>query len=35
MTDLALTLPELSPGYVDRPVVDLTGLTGIYDFKLD
>jgi uncharacterized protein (TIGR03435 family) len=35
MEDLAATLPELAPGYVDRPVVDLTGITGAYDFKLD
>ncbi len=35
MADLALKLPELASGYVDRPVADLTGLTGVYDFKLD
>jgi uncharacterized protein (TIGR03435 family) len=35
MADLALKLPELAPAYVDRPVVDLTGLTGVYDFRLD
>ena len=35
MGDLAQTLPEIAPDYVDRPVVDLTGLTGAYDFKLD
>jgi uncharacterized protein (TIGR03435 family) len=35
MQDLASTLPELARDYVDRPVVDLTGLTGVYDFKLD
>jgi uncharacterized protein (TIGR03435 family) len=35
MADLALKLPELARAYVDRPVVDLTGLTGVYDFKLD
>lgn len=35
MPDLARTLPNLAPRYVDRVVVDLTGLTGTYDFKLD
>ncbi len=34
MADLALKLPEIASGYVDRPA-DLTGLTGAYDFKLD
>jgi uncharacterized protein (TIGR03435 family) len=35
MADLAQKLPELARNYIDRPVVDLTGLTGVYDFKLD
>jgi uncharacterized protein (TIGR03435 family) len=28
-------LPDLAPGYIDRPIVDQTGLTGAYDFRLD
>jgi uncharacterized protein (TIGR03435 family) len=35
MADLAAELPNLAPRYIDRPVVDLTGLTGAYDFRLD
>jgi uncharacterized protein (TIGR03435 family) len=35
MADLAQVLPGIAPGYIDRPVVDLTGLDGAYDFKLD
>lgn len=35
MADFARVLPDDAPGYVDRPVVDLTGLSGSYDFKLD
>lgn len=27
-------MSDAAPGYVDRPVVDLTGLTGAYDFSL-
>jgi uncharacterized protein (TIGR03435 family) len=34
MTLFAQTLPRMSPNYVDAPVVDLTGLTGRYDFKI-
>jgi len=33
--DLVRGLPELAPGYIDRPVVDGTGLTDKYDFTLD
>jgi uncharacterized protein (TIGR03435 family) len=36
MAVLADHLPGLAPRYIDgRPVVDLTGLNGTYDFKLD
>jgi uncharacterized protein (TIGR03435 family) len=35
MTDLAKALPDLAPGYVRSTVVDQTGLSGNYDFKLD
>ena len=35
MAEFAKELPWLGHGYVDRPVVDLTGLTGAYDFRLD
>jgi uncharacterized protein (TIGR03435 family) len=35
MSDLVQTLPRIAPAYIDRPVVDLTELTGTYDFKLD
>jgi len=31
---LAKRLTSLAPAYLDRPVVDLTGLTGTYDLKL-
>jgi uncharacterized protein (TIGR03435 family) len=34
MTELAKRLPSLAPMYVDRPVVDQTGLSGTYDLKL-
>lgn len=34
MADLATALPQLAPGYVDHPVVDLTGLKGTYDLTL-
>ena len=34
MEDFAGLLAEMAPAYLDRPVVDLTGLTGAYDFKL-
>jgi uncharacterized protein (TIGR03435 family) len=35
MPDLAEALPRMSPRYIDLPVVDLTGLKGVYDFKLE
>jgi uncharacterized protein (TIGR03435 family) len=35
MAQLAYALPGLAPRYVDRPVIDLTGVTGAYDFQLD
>jgi uncharacterized protein (TIGR03435 family) len=35
LADLADYLPDLAPRYVDRPVVDLTGIKGLYDFGLD
>jgi uncharacterized protein (TIGR03435 family) len=34
MAELAKRLPSLAPGYIDRPVVDLTGISGTYDLKL-
>lgn len=34
MAELAMRLPSLAPGYIDRPVVDLTGISGTYDVKL-
>lgn len=34
-SDLARFLPQIASGYIDRPVVDQTGLTGVYDLKLD
>ena len=34
MPELAKRLPSLAPMYVDRPVVDQTGLSGAYDLKL-
>ncbi|HWE00506.1 MAG TPA: TIGR03435 family protein [Bryobacteraceae bacterium] len=33
--DLADYLPDLAPGYIDRPIVDSTQLKGTYDLKLD
>lgn len=33
MPELAKRLPSLAPMYVDRPVVDQTGLAGTYDLK--
>jgi uncharacterized protein (TIGR03435 family) len=35
MAALAEALPGLARGYIDRAVVDQTGLQGSYDFKLD
>ncbi len=35
MTDLARALQILAPAYADRTVVDLTGIEGTYDFKLN
>jgi uncharacterized protein (TIGR03435 family) len=36
MTDLANWLPtRIAPSFIDRPIVDLTGLKGTYDIKLD
>jgi len=35
MGELAQRLPSLAPAYVDRPVVDLTGISGTYDLKLE
>ena len=35
MSDLAQALPDLSSAYVNKTVVDQTGLTGSYDFRLD
>lgn len=35
MADLSRLLPQIAKMYVDRPVVDITGLTGAYDFELD
>ena len=35
MAEFAKELPWLGHGYIDRPVVDLTGLAGAYDFRLD
>jgi bla regulator protein BlaR1 len=35
MADLARMLPSFAPAYVDRQVVDFTGIKGGYDFRLD
>ena len=35
MTDFVEDLSRLALRYIDRPVVDLTGLKGTYDFKLE
>ena len=34
MDQLAEALPAMAPAYVDQPVVNLTGLDGVYDFTL-
>lgn len=34
MAQLAERLPVFAPGYIDHPVVDLTGLDGSYDFAV-
>jgi uncharacterized protein (TIGR03435 family) len=34
MAELAARLPRWAPSYVDKEVIDMTGLTGGYDFKL-
>jgi uncharacterized protein (TIGR03435 family) len=34
MPDFASMLPEMAPAYIDRMVVDSTGLAGAYDFRL-
>jgi uncharacterized protein (TIGR03435 family) len=33
--DIAQATTALAPGYFDRPVVDMTGLTGLYDFTIE
>jgi uncharacterized protein (TIGR03435 family) len=35
MADLSHSLPQIARNYVDKPVLDATGLTGRYDFQLD
>jgi uncharacterized protein (TIGR03435 family) len=35
MADLSRLLPRIARNYVDRPVIDTTGLEGAYDFPLD
>jgi len=35
MDELSELLPQIAHNYVDRPVLDKTGLTGRYDFQLD
>lgn len=32
--DLVRSIQSLAPGYFDKPAVDATGLTGLYDFSL-
>jgi len=34
MPELAKTLQRMAPGYLDKPVIDQTGLAGSYDFPL-
>jgi uncharacterized protein (TIGR03435 family) len=33
--ELAEALPSIAPGYIRKPVVDQTGISGTYDFQLD
>jgi len=35
MPELAHALPGIAPAYVDKPVIDQTGLAGAYNFRLD
>jgi uncharacterized protein (TIGR03435 family) len=35
MADLSKLLPQVARNYIDRPVVDNTGLDGFYNFRLD
>ena len=35
MAQFAEKLPQIAGGYIDRPVVDMTGLGGAYDFPLN
>ncbi len=35
MADLADLLPRVAPNYLEFPVVDRTGLTGVYDFPVE
>jgi uncharacterized protein (TIGR03435 family) len=35
MADLIKLLPEVARNYIDRPLVDTTGLKGFYNFRLD
>ncbi|MGC2697382.1 MAG: TIGR03435 family protein [Candidatus Angelobacter sp.] len=35
MADLADLLPRVAPNYLELPVVDRTGLAGVYDFQVD
>jgi uncharacterized protein (TIGR03435 family) len=35
MQELAHALPSIAPAYVDKPVMDQTGLAGAYNFRLD
>lgn len=35
MADLVKLLPQIARNYIDRPVVDNTGLDGFYNFRLD
>jgi len=35
ITALIALLPQVASNYVDHPVVDMTGLTGSYDFRMD